>query len=161
MTDNKQNEQNFSIVNIYTKDISFESPNSPQVFSTEWKPIVDFDLQMSSNKLEDNLYEVILNLTVTTKVKVGTEKDKVEEKTAFLTEVQQAGIFSIAGFSENEIEQILAITTQEILFPYARETISSLVSKGGFPAMLLPPVNFNALYLEHKQKQKETAANEA
>lgn len=166
-----QTEKNFSIINIYTKDVSFESPNSPHIFSIEWKPKVDFDVQIGSSVLDENIYEATLNVTVTTKVilenketketeKNKNEKNNPEEKTAFLAEIQQAGIFAIEGFTEKEVEQILAINAEEILFPYAREVISNLVSKGGFPQMLIPPVNFEALYLEHqKDKESQTDPN--
>ena len=107
----------------------------------------------------DNLYESVINVTVTTKVPSESADKKEELKTAFLVEVQQAGIFNITGFSEGDIDHILATTAQEILFPYARELVSSLVSKAGFPQMLLPPVNFNALYEEHKAKAAKTKKN--
>lgn len=167
MSENKEIKQNFAVVNIYVKDISFEAPNSPYMFSVDWQPKVDFDLQMGSNPLGDDLYEAVLHLTVTTKLAVKTSEDKTEDKTAFLVEVKQAGVFSVAGFNEPEVEQILATTAQEILFPYAREAISSMVIKGGFPQMILPPVNFDALFAQHKAKQRQEAekakvsANEA
>lgn len=164
----KQSNKKFAIVNIYTKDISFESPNSPQMFGVEWKPKVDFDIQMGSNPVGENLFEAILHLTVTTTIAVpkgepskSQKETETEDKTAFITEVKQGGVFSIEGFTDQENEQILATTAQEILFPYAREIVSSLVAKGGYPQMLLPPVNFDLLYQEHKGKiNKKTAANE-
>lgn len=162
MTDTNQatNQQAFSIINIFTKDISVETPNSPHIFSAEWNPKVDFDLQMSNENLGDNMYESVLHVTVTTSIPMQNKDKKEEQKTAFLVETKQAGIFNIAGFSEDDIEHILATTTQEILFPYARELISNLVTKAGFPQMLLPPVNFNALYQEHKAKEKSKATTE-
>jgi preprotein translocase subunit SecB len=172
-----QTKQNFSIINVYIKDASFESPNSPHMFNVEWKPKVDFDLQMASTSLGDNLFEAVLHLTVTTKLAIkdagnsganaaandgsnGKDKDNPgnDDKTAFLVEVHQAGIFAIEGFNEQEIEQILATTAQEVLYPYAREFVSSAVAKGAYPQMLLPPVNFSALYEQHlKQKQPGSA----
>lgn len=157
----------FAIVNIYTKDISFESPNSPQMFGVEWRPKVDFDIQMGSKPLGDNLFEAILHLTVTTTVAVPKADSKkngepnTEDKVAFIVEVKQAGVFSIEGFEEKENEQILATSAQEILFPYAREVVSNTVAKGSYPQMLLPPVNFDLLYHEHKNKiHQKSAANE-
>lgn len=155
----QKTEQNFSVVSIYTKDISVETPNSPHIFREEWKPKVDFDLQMSTQDLGDNMYESTLSVTITTTLP-ETAKPGNKAKTAFLVEVNQAGVFSLRGFSKEDIDFILATTAQEILFPYARESVSSLVIKSGFPQMLLPPVNFNALYQEHKAKAKSDVKEE-
>ncbi|MDQ7089067.1 MAG: protein-export chaperone SecB [Methylococcales bacterium] len=135
--------KNFSIQKIYTKDISFETPNSPQIFIDKWEPQVDFNLGTNVTPLEDNLYEVVLSVTVT--VKCG-------EKTAYLVEVAQAGVFTLTGFSEDEMGPMMGSFCPNILFPYAREVISDLVSKGGFPQLLLAPVNFEALYTQHLQQ---------
>jgi len=142
---NKTPEPNFVIHNIYVKDISFEAPNVPHIFSVEWQPKIDFDLQMNSSDVEENLYEVSLHITVTVKL--------AEEKTAFIIDVKQAGIFFASGFTAEQLQQVLAITAPNILFPYARETISSLVMRGGFPQFILPPVNFDALYMRHVEEQ--------
>lgn len=149
MTDNSnkaaQNNPQFAIQRIYTKDISFETPNSPAIFTEKWEPQVNVDLNSSGTKLGESLFEVVLSLTVTA---------KLGEKTAYLAEVQQAGIFSLEGFTEQDIGGMLHSFCPNILFPYAREVISDLVSKGSFPQLLLAPINFDALYAQHLQQQK-------
>lgn len=141
-----ENEQQFHLQKIYTKDISFETPNSPDVFTEKWEPDVNIELQSSGKVLSDNVHEVVLAVTVTA---------KQGEKTAYLVEVHQAGVFTIAGFAENERAHMLGSFCPNILFPYAREVISDLIGKGGFPQLLLAPVNFDALYAQHMQKQRE------
>lgn len=137
----------FTIQRIYTKDISFEAPGTPQVFREEWKPEVNVDLQTKTDKVEADIYEVLLHLTVT--VKLG-------EKTAFLVEVHQAGIFTLKGFPEDQLGHALGSLCPSILYPYVRETISDVVTRGGFPQLLLAPVNFDALYMQHlEQKANE------
>lgn len=146
---NEQQGPAFNIQRIYTKDISFETPNSPAIFQKEWKPEVKLDLDTRSNKLTDDVYEVILSLTVTA---------KLGEETAFLAEVQQAGIFSISGLEENQMAHSVGSYCPNILFPYAREAIASLVSRGTFPQLNLAPVNFDALFAQYVQaRQEETA----
>lgn len=143
----------FTIQRIYTKDISFEAPNAPDIFKAEWKPDVNVDLQTKTNPLEDGIYEVILHLTVTV---------KMQDKNAFLVEVHQAGIFTLKGFPEQQLGHALGSMCPNILYPYAREAISDIVTRGGFPQLLLAPVNFDALYLQHLEQQKkgkEDAAN--
>jgi len=136
-------EKQFSIQKIYTKDMSFETPNSPKIFTEKWEPAVDFNLGNNVTPLEDSLYEIALTVTIT--VKCG-------DKTAYLVEVNQAGIFSLIGFNEQEMEPMVGSFCPNILFPYAREVISDLVTKGGFPQLLLAPVNFDALYSQHRQQ---------
>ncbi|GAA5218310.1 protein-export chaperone SecB [Corallincola platygyrae] len=141
----------FNIQRIYTKDISFETPNSPTIFKAEWKPEVKLDLDTKSNKLDDSAFEVVLSLTVTA---------KVGEDTAFLCEVQQAGIFSIGNMPEPQLAHTLGSFCPNILFPYAREAIASLVSRGTFPPLNLAPVNFDALFASYvQQKQAEAQAS--
>jgi preprotein translocase subunit SecB len=140
----------FNIQRIYTKDISFETPNSPEIFQKEWKPEVKLDLDTRSKKLSDDVYEVVLSLTVTA---------KLGEETAFLAEVQQAGIFSISGLEENQMAHSVGSYCPNILFPYAREAISSLVSRGTFPQLNLAPVNFDALFAQYVQSRQEEASN--
>ncbi len=135
----------FTIQRIYIKDVSFEAPNSPKVFRDEWKPEVNVDLQTRTDKLEDDIYDVVLHLTVT--VKMG-------ETTAFLCEVHQAGIFMLKGFPEEQLNHALGSMCPNILYPYAREAISDIVTRGGFPQLLLAPVNFDALYMQHLEQQK-------
>ena len=146
---NKQQEPQFAIQRVYTKDISFETPNSPDVFQKEWKPEVQLDLDTKSAKLADNTFEVVLSITVT--VKVG-------EMTAFLAEVQQAGIFTIANIPEAQLAHTIGAFCPNTLFPYARETIASLVNRGSFPQLNLAPVNFDALYASYVKQQTAQAA---
>ena len=138
----------FEIQRIFTKDISFESPNTPHTFNEEWKPEVTLNLETKSNRVQDNMHEVVLSITAT----VITNK-----KTAFLIEVQQAGIFMVSGFPNDQMHQMLGSFCPNILFPYAREVISDIVVRGGFPQLILAPVNFDALYSQHLEQQtKET-----
>jgi len=146
---NTTEEKQFSIQKIFTKDISFETPNSPKIFTEKWEPTVDFNLGTNVEALEDTLFEVSLSVTVTVKCK---------ETTAYLVEVTQSGIFSLAGFSEQEMGPMVGSFCPNILFPYAREVVSDLVAKGGFPQLLLAPVNFDALYAQHLQQAQQTQA---
>lgn len=151
MAEEKQaQEKQFSIQKIYTKDISFESPGSPKIFTEKWEPSVDFNLGTHSTSLEDVLYEAAIKVAVT--VKTG-------DTTAYLVEVTQAGIFSLSAFSDEEMGPMLGSFCPNILFPYAREVISDLVAKGGFPQLLLAPVNFDALYSQHVQQKQQQAAS--
>ena len=145
MSDNGENRQ-FAIQRIYTKDISFETPNSPQVFTTEWQPEINVQLNTAVQDLGNDHYELVLTVTVTA---------KQGDTTGFLAEVQQAGIFLVAGLPEEEMGPMMGIFCPNILFPYAREVISDLVSKGSFPQLLLAPINFDALYAQHLQQQQQ------
>lgn len=146
-------EQHFAIQKIYLKDVSFESPNAPTVFTEgEWKPEVNIQLNSTNQSLGQNTFEVDLKITVTT---------KHNDKTAFLVELTQAGIFTVAGFAPENLKGMLSAYCPETLFPFAREAIAELVSKGGFPPLLLAPVNFNALYLQQTQKQAAAAQDTA
>jgi preprotein translocase subunit SecB len=138
----------FAIQRIYVKDISFESPNAPAIFRKEWQPEVKLDLDTRSEKLEDNMFEVILSLTVTTTV--GGE-------TAFLCEVQQAGIFAVPELQDAQMAHMLASFCRNILFPYARETVANLVNRGTFPQLNLAPVNFDALFAQYVQQRQAEA----
>lgn len=144
--------QQFAIQKIYLKDVSFESPNSPQAFTNdEWKPQINVQINSSNQTVADDTYEVVLNITVTA---------KHEEKTAFLAEVKQAGVFTISGFPEENLGGMIGAFCPETLFPFAREAVSELVSKGGFPQLLLAPVNFNALYAQQVQQAAEQTEEE-
>lgn len=138
--ENNSVEKQFSIQKIYTKDMSFETPNSPSIFTEKWEPSVDFNLGTNASTLENSLYEVSLTVTITVKCK---------ETTAYLVEVTQAGIFILNGFNDQEMGPMIGSFCPNILFPYAREAVSDLVVKGGFPQLLLAPVNFDALYAQH------------
>ncbi len=141
--ENTPEEKQFAIQKIYTKDISFESPNSPKIYTEKWEPTVDFNLGTNVETLENKLFEVSLSVTVTV---------KCSDTTAYLVEVTQSGIFSLSNFSEQEMGPMLGSFCPNILFPYAREVVSDLVAKGGFPQLLLAPVNFDALYSQHLQQ---------
>ena len=137
-------EKQFVIQKLYLKDVSFETPNSPVIFTQQWEPKVEFNLASNAQALENGLFEVGLTVTVTV---------KLEEKTAYLAELTQAGVFTITGFPEEELAAMIGSYCPTILFPYAREAVSDLVIKGGFPPLLLAPVNFDALYMQHLQQQ--------
>ena len=142
----------FGIVRIYLKDVSFETPNSPEVFRQDFKPEVNLQLNTSVNKLDGDLFEVVLNVTVTS---------KQGDKTGFLVEVQQAGIFELKGYDEAQKGPVLGAYCPNTLYPFAREAISDLVVKGGFPQLLLSPINFDALYTQKmNQAQAEAPASE-
>ncbi|PWK81207.1 protein-export chaperone SecB [Fulvimonas soli] len=140
---------------IYVKDVSFEAPNAPQIFQeiaeTEQQPQVQLNLGQRATDLGNDLYEVVLSLTLTC---------AIGERTAYLAEVQQAGVFGIAGFSEQDQAGIIGSYCPNLLFPYARQVISSLVLEGGFPPFLLQPINFDALYAE-QQRRMATGGGEA
>ena len=136
----------FALQRIYLKDSSFESPGSPTVFQGQWIPKINFDIKSKHEKLPNDLYEVVLVLTV---------EAQIDEKVAFLVEVHQAGLFAAQGFDEPQTEQMLATVCPTILFPYAREAIDSLVLKGSYPALALAPINFDAIYQQQKQSQME------
>jgi preprotein translocase subunit SecB len=145
----EQNTQQFQIQKIYIKDLSFESPNAPEMFTESLQPKIDFDLQTEAKKLTDDFFDVTLQVTATA---------KHNEKTAFLVEVKQSGIFNITGFPDDQLSHMLGSFCPNILFPYARESVSDLVTRGGFPPLLLAPVNFDALYAQHVQQQNQQAS---
>lgn len=144
----------FSIKKIYCKDISFETPNSPAVFQSTWKPQADVDLMTEAKSISADEYEVVLMVSVTL---------NVSGKTAFLAEVKHAGIFAISGRTPEELAPVLGSTCPSILFPYVRELVSDLVIRGGFPPFILAPVNFEALYQKHlaEQYQEQAAARKS
>ena len=144
--------QQFAIQKLYLKDVSFESPNAPQTFTDgDWKPQINVQINSSNQAIAQDTYEVVLDITVTA---------KHEEKTAFLVEIKQAGIFTISGFPQENLGGMVGAFCPETLFPFAREAIADLVTKGGFPQLLLAPVNFNALYTQQVQKQAAAQAEE-
>ncbi|TWH76098.1 preprotein translocase subunit SecB [Azomonas agilis] len=142
----------FALQRVYVRDLSFEAPKSPEIFRKDWKPGISLDINTRQNHLDNHFYEVILTLSVTA---------QTGDEVAFIAEVQQAGIFLIKGLDEDNLSHTLGAFCPSILFPYARETLDSLVIRGTFPALMLAPVNFDALYaqeLENKQQQAESAA---
>lgn len=149
--DNQASPQ-FEIQRIFVKDISFEAPNTPHTFLEEWKPEVSLNLETKSNRIQDNVHEVVLSITAT----VTSSK-----KTAFLIEVHQAGVFMVNGFPNDQLHHMLGSFCPNILFPYAREVVSDIVVRGGFPQLILAPVNFDALYAQHMEKQGTAGAEGA
>lgn len=144
----QQDQRQFAIHRIYLKDVSFETPNSPEIFRQEWKPENNLNINSAVNTLTEDSYEVVLTLTLTT---------KLGDKTAYLIEVQQAGIFALQGFTDQEKGPMLGAYCPNVLFAYAREVITDLVAKGSFPQMVLQPVNFDALFLQHQQELAKRA----
>jgi preprotein translocase subunit SecB len=131
-------QQQFTVQRIYTKDLSFESPSTPAVFKKQWQPKVTVELNTKSEAIDtEGNFEVVLSITITA---------KIEDETAFLIEVQQAGIFYVRGFEGESLRRILGTAAPNLLFPYARETIDTVCVKGAFPAIMLAPVNFDAVY---------------
>ncbi|HAJ91908.1 MAG TPA: protein-export chaperone SecB [Gammaproteobacteria bacterium] len=144
----EDNEKIFRPQKIYLKDVSFESPNSPALFTKKWTPKVSVEIDHSVSMLEDSIYEVIIAVTATV---------SVEDKTAFLAEVHQAGIFVLKGYEPDEQERLQQVHCLRTLYPYASAALSDLVTKGGFPQLLLVPMNFAAVYAKKLQQASEQA----
>jgi preprotein translocase subunit SecB len=136
----------FAIEKLYVKDLSLEVPNAPQIFLDREPPQIGIELQTNVNSLGDNMYDVSLKVTVTA---------KAGEKTVFLVEVAQAGVFGVTGVPDDQLQPILMIACPNILFPYARETISTTVTRAGFLPVLLNPVNFEALYAQQQAAKQQ------
>ncbi len=157
--DNKENAANaaenpgaeaqFVIQRVYVKNLSFETTNTPHIFQEEWTPDLTLDLNTTHTALDDNgAFEVVLTVTATVKNK---------ETTAFLVEVQQAGIFTISGTEEAQLDHLLGSFCPSLLFPYAREAITAEVVRGSFPQLVLAPINFDAIYMQQKQDAAQSA----
>lgn len=142
-----QSGQRFGVQRVYVKDVSFEAPDTPEVFRKQYSPQVNFSINNKSTKIEDGLFEVVLRLTADV---------KQDEKTVFLVEVHQAGIFEIRGIEGEQLEQVLTIACPNVLFPYGREAIDALVTRGSFPALLLAPINFENIYMQAKQQAAQS-----
>jgi preprotein translocase subunit SecB len=142
-------EQQFALQRIFVKDLSYEVPMGPQVFTKQWQPQVQVDLNTRSDHVVDDIYEAVLTITIT--AKLGTE-------TAFLIELQQAGLFLVKGLEGEQLRRLLLIACPNILFPYAREAIDSLSMRGSFPPLMLQPVNFEALYAQALQQAAQQPA---
>jgi preprotein translocase subunit SecB len=146
-------DKRISINKIYQKDFSFESPQAPGIFgSGEWKPQTNLNLRSAHTAVEGDMHEVVLTITV---------EAKEGEKSLFLVELAQAGLFQISGYNEEEFGAIVGSFCPNILFPYAREAISGAVQKGGFPEFVLQPINFDALYVQSRQQAEAQAAQAA
>lgn len=146
----KPQQPEFIIQRVYVKDLSLETPHSPQAFQEEWQPELNFQFTMNTTDLGADNHEIVLQITVTAKSK---------DKTLFLVEVKQAGLFTIKGFTEEQNHQVMSITCPTILFPYAREAVSDLVGRAGFPPLYLAPVNFEALYAQQMEDQADKGGN--
>lgn len=145
----EQPEKQITIQKIYLKDFSFESPNSPTVFTSgDWSPKTNLNLRSSHQKCDGDQSEVVLTLTI---------EAKHEEKTLFLVELHQAGLFQISGYDQEEFGAIVGSFCPNVLFPYAREAVAAIISKGGFPEFLLQPINFDALYAQSLQQREAEA----
>ena len=142
----EQDLQQFIVQRLYIKNSSFETTQTPAIFQKKWEPELNLELNTGHTELEANTYEVTLTVTATVKNK---------EETAFLVEVQQAGVFTVNGPDSEQLNHILGSFCPSILFPYVRETVSSLVTKGSFPPLVLSPINFDALYTQKMQAQQE------
>jgi preprotein translocase subunit SecB len=128
-----------SVQKLYVKDASFEIPNAPMIFQEQAQPQISLNLAQRVSNFAEGLYEVVLTVTVTC---------KVGEKTAYLAEVQQAGVFGLAGFNANDLQAVLATYCPHTLYPYARQVVSDLILAGGFPPFLLQPINFEQVYAD-------------
>lgn len=143
----EQGQAQFALQRIYVKDASFESPRSPGGFREQWKPHVNLELNSRHASLDDDLYEVVLSLTITVRNEGGDAM--------YLIEVHQAGIFLIRGLEPAPLDQTLGSFCPNVLFPYARELVDSLAIKASFPPLMLAPVNFDALYAESLKQRAE------
>lgn len=148
-SEEQQNQPQAAIQRIYVKDISFEAPNLPELFSVEYKPQIKMEMNSKSRIVADDNYEVILTISV---------KAELEEKTVFLAEVQQAGVFMLKNLNEEQLQHSLSVMAPETLYPYVRETIASLIGKTGFPAVQLAPINFQALFIQKMQQAQAAQA---
>ncbi|PKO36781.1 MAG: protein-export chaperone SecB [Betaproteobacteria bacterium HGW-Betaproteobacteria-6] len=146
----EQNEQPvFGIEKLYVKDLSVEVPNAPEIFLEREQPQVEIQLNTGGRAVGEGVYEVVLTVTVTA---------KLGEKTVFLVEVGQAGIFRIQNVPEEQLEPLIAVACPNILFPYAREAVSDAVSRAGFQPIVLQPVNFEGMYMQRLQQQEQSGA---
>ena len=138
----------FTVEKIYVKDVSFEAPNTPQVFNEQGQPQLSMNLNQKVGRLEGDLFEVILGVTLTC---------TLNDKTVYLAEVEQAGIFVLSGFDERTLDMMLGTYCPNVLFPYVRQSISDLITNGGFPPFYMQPINFEALYAEGLRRRSESA----
>ena len=143
---NAQPQAQFTVEKIYIKDVSFEAPNAPAVFNEQGQPQLNMNLNQKVGRLEGDLFEVILGVTLTC---------TLNDKTVYLAEVEQAGIFGLAGFDERTLDMMLGTYCPNVLFPYVRQSISDLITNGGFPPFYMQPINFEALYAEGLRRRAE------
>ena len=151
--EDQANQVQLRIERLYLKDASFESPGSPSIFAEQqWRPKTQVDINTRANSLGDNRHEVVLTTTVTS--------TREEDKVAFVVEVQYAGLFIVEGASDAQLQQILGIACPNTLFPYVRENLDNLVTRGGFPALHITPVNFEALFAQAVQQARHQQSEE-
>jgi preprotein translocase subunit SecB len=143
---NAPSQAQFTVEKIYVKDVSFEAPNAPQIFSEQGQPQLNMNLNQKVGRLNDQVFEVVLGVTLTC---------TLGEKTVYLAEVEQAGIFGLAGFDERALDMMLGTYCPNVLFPYVRQSISDLITSGGFPPFYLQPINFEGLYAEGLRRRAE------
>ncbi len=151
---NQNNAPSLSLQKVYVKDVSFEAPNAPEIYNEKGQPEIKMNLNQKVKTVSEGIYEVVLTITVTC---------NILEKTAYLVEVQQAGIFGLSNFEENVMHQTLGAYCPNVLFPYARQMVSELVMNGGFQPLMLQPVNFDQLYaqqMQQAQQQSEAATKQ-
>ena len=151
---NQNTTPSLSLQKVYVKDVSFEAPNAPEIYNEKGQPEIKMNLNQKVKTVSEGIYEVVLTITVTC---------NILEKTAYLVEVQQAGIFGLSNFEENVMHQTLGAYCPNVLFPYARQMVSELVMNGGFQPLMLQPVNFDQLYaqqMQQAQQQSEAATKQ-
>ena len=139
----------FTIQKVYLKDVSFEVPGAPAIFSEPGQPQLELNLNQKVARTADGLFEVVLGITLTC---------KTNDKTVYLAEIEQAGLFGLAGFDDRQLDFMLGTHCPSVLFPYARQAIGELIAQGGFPPFYLQPINFEALYSEGLRRRSEAAA---
>ena len=153
MNESSEQQKQFSIQKLYVKDASFESPDTPNSFGfKKWEPKIDLNLTNTQTHIGGDIYEAVLCVTATV---------SQEDKTAFLVEVHYAGLFSISGFDDAELKYLLGSQAMNVLFPYVREVVSDLTVRGGFPSLVLSPVNFDALYQQHLRQNAQKEGDQA
>jgi preprotein translocase subunit SecB len=161
MSENNNVGINFTVHNIFIQDTSYEAPNTPRIFTKRWLPKMDFDIEMGRALLEGDIYEVFLKVLVKVTVLDSEEEAKKAQpagQVAFVVEVKQVGIFELSNVAnQQDLDYILATNAPNILFPYVREAVANLVTKGGFPQLVLPPMNFDAMYQQHLAQQTAKA----
>ncbi len=148
----EQPEQQFGMQRLYVKDVSFELPQGAAIFGKQWKPSVHQEMATTTTAMPEDRYEVVLTITVT---------GKIDDQPAFLVEVQQAGIFLVKGLTEEQVRQVTGATCPNILFPYAREVVDNLMTRGTLPPLMLPPINFDSLYQQALAQQTQQAGGTA
>ncbi|MGH8110041.1 MAG: protein-export chaperone SecB [Arenimonas sp.] len=151
-TTDQAGQAEFTVQKIYVKDVSFEAPNTPGVFNDAGQPALNMNLNQKVARLEEGVFEVVLGITLTC---------TIGEKNVYLAEIEQAGVFGLAGFDERNLDMMLGTYCPNVLFPYARQAVSDLISAGGFPPFYLQPINFEALYAEGLRRRAENFAQQS